>query len=135
MPMPKLPLNRDTLRRFRCLLVILPALCCLFANTAMADSPVATPKSSFSLWSPPIKFFQKYISRADGDRCPMYPSCSHYASQAFKRHGAMKGWILTCDRLLRCGHDEVRLSPKVRVKGKPRTYDPVKANTRWWSKP
>lgn len=100
-----------------------------------ADAPLKKQKSNFSIWSPPLKFFQKYISRADGDRCPMYPSCSHYAKQAFERHGALKGWILTSDRLLRCGHDEIRLAPKVNVKGKPRAYDPIEANTRWWGKP
>lgn len=73
------------------------------------------------------------MSKADGDRCPMYPSCSQYASQAFKRHGAIKGWILSCDRLLRCGHTEIRRSPKIRVKGKTRVFDPIEANTRWWS--
>jgi putative component of membrane protein insertase Oxa1/YidC/SpoIIIJ protein YidD len=65
----------------------------------------------------------------------MYPSCSHYASKAIQRHGAVKGWIIACDRLLRCGHDEIHLSPKVSVKGKVRSYDPLEANTRWWSKP
>ncbi len=101
---------------------------------AAEDNPKKST-SSFSVWAPPLKFFQKYISKADGDRCPMYPSCSHYAEQAFKRHGAFKGWVLTCDRLLRCGRDEVRLSPKVRSNGRPRTFDPVEANTRWWKRP
>jgi putative component of membrane protein insertase Oxa1/YidC/SpoIIIJ protein YidD len=88
-----------------------------------------------SAGSLPITFFQKIVSRADGDRCPMYPSCSHYASQAIERHGTIKGWILTFDRLLRCGHDEIRRSPKVRVKQGVRTLDPVEANTRWWRRP
>jgi putative component of membrane protein insertase Oxa1/YidC/SpoIIIJ protein YidD len=105
------------------------------ALSATADERSEEDRSSFSAWSPALTLFQKYISKADGDRCPMHPSCSHYAGQAFKRHGAVKGWILTCDRLLRCGHDEVRLSPKVRVNGKLRAFDPVEANTRWWRNP
>jgi putative component of membrane protein insertase Oxa1/YidC/SpoIIIJ protein YidD len=102
---------------------------------AMAEQPESHSNAHSSAWTSPIRFFQKYISKADGDRCPMYPSCSHYASKAIQRHGAVKGWIIACDRLLRCGHDEVRLAPKVSVKGKVRSYDPLEANTRWWSKP
>lgn len=104
-------------------------------SSATAGEPPADTKPAFSIWSPPLVFFQKVISKADGDRCPMFPSCSHYAGQAFKRHGAVKGWILTSDRLLRCGHDETRLSPKVRVMGRTRTLDPIEANTWWWRSP
>lgn len=111
-------------------------ICSLGAvSSANASEKPEQVRSSFSFWSPPLKFFQKVISRADGDRCPMYPSCSHYAGQAFERHGAAKGWILTCDRLLRCGHDELRISPKVSANGRPLTFDPIEANTRWWRKP
>ena len=80
----------------------------------------------------PIDLFRKFVSRADGDRCPMYPTCSHYASQAFAQKGIVMGWILTCDRLLRCGRDETRRAPKIRVHGDVHTYDPVAANTFWW---
>ncbi len=118
-------------RTFACLLIISFGSVC----TAAANDHPEPSHAAFSVWSPPLKFFQKVISRADGERCPMHPSCSHYAGQAFERHGALMGWILTCDRLLRCGHDELRLSPKVIVNGGPRTFDPVDANTRWWKKP
>ena len=117
------------------LLALFPLLVVICAPSAFADDTSATSGSSFSIWAPPLKFFQKYISKADGDRCPMYPSCSHYAEKAFTKHGAFKGWILTCDRLLRCGRDEVRLSPKVHANGRSRTFDPVEANTRWWRRP
>ena len=86
-------------------------------------------------WSSPLTFFQRVISRADGDRDPMYPSCSHYARTVFSRYNPVTAWILTSDRLLRCGHDEVRLAPKVYVSGEPLAYDPVEANTFWWSGP
>jgi putative component of membrane protein insertase Oxa1/YidC/SpoIIIJ protein YidD len=75
---------------------------------------------------------QRFISKADGDRCPMYPTCSHYASQAFAREGMLMGWVLTCDRLLRCGRDEKRLAEPIRVQGRKHVYDPVEANTFWW---
>ncbi len=64
----------------------------------------------------------------------MHPSCSHYAATLFKRHNAVTAWVLACDRLLRCGHDEVRSAPTIFIKGKPHTYDPVEANTFWWRK-
>ena len=102
----------------------------VFAGESKVES--TPPGSTGSL---AIELFQKSLSKADGDRCPMYPSCSHYASQALKRHGTIKGWMLTFDRLLRCGHDEVRRSPKVRVKNGLRTFDPLETNTRWWRRP
>ena len=80
----------------------------------------------------PLKRLQRFISRADGDRCPMYPTCSHYASQAFAREGMLTGWVLTCDRLMRCGRDEVRLAKTIRVNEQKHAYDPLNANTFWW---
>lgn len=81
-----------------------------------------------------IRLFQKFISPADGDRCPMHPSCSRYAQEAIKQKGLIKGWILTCDRLLRCGRDETRLAPPIYIDGVPHSYDPLAANTFWWKK-
>ena len=52
-----------------------------------------------------INFFSEHISPADGDRCMMVPSCSHYAAGAVKKHGALIGWVMACDRLVRCGTD------------------------------
>lgn len=37
-----------------------------------------------------------------GARCRHYPSCSDYAAESFKRHGALKGGVLTISRLCRC---------------------------------
>lgn len=105
----------------------------ILAHPVFASEGPKEATTTSSSWTFPIKLFQKSISRADGDRCPMYPSCSQYAAKAFQRHGAVKGWILSCDRLLRCGHDEIRRSPKIRVKSKTRAYDPIEANTHWWS--
>ena len=80
----------------------------------------------------PIKFYQDYISRVDGDRCVMYPTCSQYCSQAIKKHGPLLGWIMCSDRLIRGGRDETRLSAPVWVNGERRTYDPVSNNDFWW---
>ncbi len=80
-----------------------------------------------------IKIYQNNISAIDGHRCPMFPSCSVYALKAIKKHGYFKGWIMACDRLLRCGRDETRLSPLIIINGRKLTYDPLCNNDFWWS--
>jgi len=79
-----------------------------------------------------IEAYSKYISPIDGKDCPMYPSCSKYSVQCFKNHGFFIGWMITCDRLFRCGRDELRLSPQIIVNGKFKCYDPLENNDFWW---
>jgi putative membrane protein insertion efficiency factor len=79
----------------------------------------------------PIKLYQDYISSADGNRCPMHPTCSQYCIEAFKKHGTLLGWIMCSDRLMRCGRDENKLSDPIWIDGKKRTYDPVSNNDFW----
>ena len=81
-----------------------------------------------------IRFYQENISSIDGNRCPMYPSCSAYASQAIEKHGLIPGWIMACDRLVRCGRDEVHLPKTIIASGRKSAYDPVDANDFWWFK-
>lgn len=82
--------------------------------------------------NPVIKFYQDHLSAADGSRCPMTPSCSEYAARAIKKHGPVVGWIMACDRLVRCGRDEARLAPTVKISGETYLADPVEANDFWW---
>ena len=79
----------------------------------------------------PIKLYQDYISSVDGNRCPMHPTCSRYCIEAFKKHGALLGWIMCSDRLIRCGRDEKKLSDPVWIDGEKRSYDPVSNNDFW----
>ncbi|MBF0377230.1 MAG: membrane protein insertion efficiency factor YidD [Desulfamplus sp.] len=80
-----------------------------------------------------FKFYSDYISPADGERCGMYPSCSGYAEEAVKKHGLFMGWIMSCDRLIRCGRDEVNISKRVKQPdGKLLTLDPLESNDFWW---
>jgi len=79
-----------------------------------------------------VEAYSAYISPIDGKDCPMYPSCSEYSVQCFKKHGFFIGWMMTCDRLFRCGRDELRLSPQVIVNGKIKRYDPLENNDFWW---
>jgi len=77
-----------------------------------------------------VRFYQKFISVFDGDRCPMYPSCSQYSLQCFKKHGFILGWIMTCDRLLH-EPDEMNIAPIIIVDGKTLYFDPVEENDKW----
>ncbi len=94
-----------------------------FIKTAFAND-LNKPEEKLS----PIKIYQEYISPIDGDRCSSYPSCSEYSKIAFKKHGFFRGFMMTCDRLLRCGGDESKVSPIIEIKGKKYIYDPVENN-------
>ena len=60
-----------------------------------------------------VKAYQVTISPLIGPRCRYQPSCSQYAIEAIKVHGALKGSFLAVRRVLRC-HP-----------GHPGGYDPV----------
>ena len=49
-----------------------------------------------------LRVYRVLISPLLGPRCRFYPSCSHYAEIAVRRHGALKGSWLTAQRLARC---------------------------------
>ena len=46
--------------------------------------------------------YQKLISPMLGPRCRFYPSCSAYALEAVRVHGAAKGTVLATARVCRC---------------------------------
>lgn len=62
----------------------------------------------------------------------MHPSCSAYAGEALEKHGLFMGWIMACDRLVRCGRDETKRSPAIILDSQEYIYDPVDANDFWW---
>jgi putative membrane protein insertion efficiency factor len=50
-----------------------------------------------------IRFYQKYLSPLKAQRsCRFYPTCSQYAIDAIKKHGALKGSYMALRRLLKC---------------------------------
>jgi putative component of membrane protein insertase Oxa1/YidC/SpoIIIJ protein YidD len=106
----------------------------LIVSSALAGPPAADPaprEAAMPVMAAPIRFFQIYLSGADGHRCPMTPSCSSYALQAMQRHGALKGWIMACDRLMRCGRDELKHSPSTMTRHGIRCQDPLQNNDFW----
>ncbi|MGB9700920.1 MAG: membrane protein insertion efficiency factor YidD [Thermodesulfobacteriota bacterium] len=80
-----------------------------------------------------LKFYREYISPVDSGKCPSYPSCSHYALQAVKKHGSLLGLLLTFDRLIHEA-DEVHRAPLIEINGEYRYFDPVENNDFWWYK-
>lgn len=50
----------------------------------------------------PIRFYQRFISPLKPATCRFEPSCSHYADQAVRRHGVLRGGVLAAWRILRC---------------------------------
>lgn len=51
----------------------------------------------------PIRAYQVFISPLLPSTCRFVPTCSNYALQALRRHGALRGSLLTLHRLSRCG--------------------------------
>jgi hypothetical protein len=60
-----------------------------------------------------IRLYQHWLSPWLGQNCRFYPSCSQYAIDALRIHGAVYGLLLGAWRILRCnpfcegGHDPV----------------------------
>ncbi|WP_092214708.1 membrane protein insertion efficiency factor YidD [Desulfoluna spongiiphila] len=111
---------RKQLKRVFCLMLVsglfLPGPCLAEAE----ESPLV-----YSL-------FKSLISSTDGNRCSHVPSCARYAREAVETHGPLKGALLSCDRLIRCGGDDTKRLPQVVVGGHRHAWDPVSANDFWW---
>jgi len=66
-----------------------------------------------TLFTGPIRFYQRWISPLKPPMCRFDPTCSQYALEALERHGLIRGTWLAIWRLLRCqpfarsGHDPV----------------------------
>ena len=64
-----------------------------------------------------VKFYRKFLSPLKRPCCRFTPTCSEYAIEALRVHGALKGTALSIYRVLRCnplcrgGYDPV--PPKV----------------------
>ncbi|WP_373501138.1 membrane protein insertion efficiency factor YidD [Desulfococcus sp.] len=109
------------------------------ASLAVACSTVTAGNggqgSTFSPLNGLVAFYRgplNHLSAVRHGECPMVPSCSEYAREAMERHGELVGWMMATDRLMRCGRDETRHSPRVKIHGEWRYYDPVDRNDFWW---
>ena len=55
-----------------------------------------------------LEFYQDWVSSFDGNRCQLYPTCSGYAAECFRRHGVLWGFVLTSERLM---HEAEKADP------------------------
>jgi len=75
--------------------------------------------------SAPIVVYQRVISPAIPRRCKYEPTCSHYAVDAVRRYGILRGLVLAGWRLLRCnpwsygGYDPVEAQRVFRIADDP----------------
>lgn len=49
-----------------------------------------------------IRLYQWVLSPLIGPKCRYTPTCSHYALEAFKKYGPLKGGWLAIKRIARC---------------------------------
>jgi putative membrane protein insertion efficiency factor len=65
-----------------------------------------------------VRGYRYFLSPWLGSACRFEPTCSLYALEALRQHGALTGSRLTTGRLLRChpwcagGHDPVPARPR-----------------------
>ena len=119
-------------------LLILPSHCLADElQSKINKRPLTLEESDNSLLELAAKQFiylhWNFISRVDGDRCRMKPSCSVFSHQAYSRYGFFKGTVLTFDRLLHEGN-EYMVSPVYFdvVNGRMVVLDGIDNNTFWW---
>lgn len=117
---------RSLLVSFYCTLFVLVNLS---SCTTLSDPPDQKTIAPVAI---ALNLYQTYISPVDGHRCRMYPSCSAYSRQAFEKHGFVKGWVLTSDRLMRCGRSEMSVSSRIVIGGRIYCDDSLSNNDFWW---
>jgi len=50
-----------------------------------------------------IRVYRVTLSGWLGGQCRFYPTCSHYAEDAIRMHGAFRGTLMAAWRIARCG--------------------------------
>lgn len=104
----------------------------VFAGEIKSIKETDSAKEASATLVLPIQFYRTYLSRVDGNRCQMEPSCSSFCIDAIKKHGFFLGWIMCSDRLVRCGRDEDKVSAPLLINHEKRIVDPVSNNDFWW---
>jgi len=118
-------------------IILLLMILSFFFSCTSSKKVINESNTQSDPFSSMVKFYQgplNHLSAVRRGTCPMYPSCSEYSKESIKKHGIIIGWMMTCDRLMRCGRDETKLASKIFVNGKWKYYDPVGQNDFWWTR-
>jgi putative component of membrane protein insertase Oxa1/YidC/SpoIIIJ protein YidD len=99
------------------------------AGSSPADPAVAGVAATPFLWL--LSFYQTTIGPVNSGRCPMYPTCSAYSTQAIHKHGPVMGVVMTADRIIH-ELEEQKYAPLAKVGSRYRYLDPVRDNDFWW---
>ncbi len=75
-----------------------------------------------------IDLYRTLISPTTASRCGFYPSCSTFGRQAVSDYGAVRGVMMTADRLIRCNIFK-EPGPDYLLLPNGRLFDPVSDNT------
>ncbi len=108
----------------------------ILSSCVLLEAEREAPGNDDNLLAATIQVYRgplNHLSAVRRGTCPMYPSCSVYSKQAIQKHGMIIGWMMTTDRLMRCGRDEMKLSPQIIINGRSLYYDPVAVNDYWWN--
>lgn len=91
------------------------------AEAAPGRGPGAARRLLRSAAIAPVLIYSRLISPAIPRRCKYEPTCSHYAVDAIREYGILKGVVLAGWRLLRCnpwsygGYDPVEAQRVFRI--------------------
>lgn len=84
----------------------------------MNFTDATVPTRAARAFALPILWYQRFISPLLAPRCRFAPSCSQYAVDALRAHGAARGLWLAVRRIARChpfhpgGYDPVPAMPQ-----------------------
>ena len=68
----------------------------------MTEHETRPSKIAAGLLIAPIRFYKRFLSPMLPPACRFTPTCSVYAMEAIRTHGAVRGVALAGRRLLRC---------------------------------
>lgn len=72
-----------------------------------------------------IHVYRLTLSGWLGGQCRFYPTCSHYAEEAIRTHGALRGSLMAAWRIARCGPFTAGGVDRVPPAERGRKYDTV----------
>lgn len=78
-------------------------------SPTLADGRVAARYKAYPFSRPllrgALRTYQRFVSPLRAGHCPMSPSCSRFALEAFDKANPLIAYLATGDRLHRCSHD------------------------------